>query len=120
MVKVLVGQRSGGKFAGFYAEFEGEEVSSYKDERAEKNIVYTLYGCTAYQFEAYRVHIADESNPDAPVYELLPFEGDLRRGGGRPDYSEPWTVEDIAEHFPLFLKDMDYFESRTVDPRPRS
>jgi hypothetical protein len=69
MVKVLVAQRAGESFPGFWAEFEGEKVSSYEDTRGDKNIVYTLYRCTAYNYEAYRVHIADESNPNAPVYE---------------------------------------------------
>ena len=73
-VKVLVGQRVGETFRGFWAVFEGEEVSSYKDTRAEKHIVDTLCRCTAFSYEAYRVHIADESKPEAPVYELLPFE----------------------------------------------
>ncbi len=31
MVKVLVGKREGGKFPGFWAEFDGEEASSYED-----------------------------------------------------------------------------------------
>jgi hypothetical protein len=120
MVKVLVAQRAGESFPGFWAEFEGEKVSSYEDTRGDKNIVYTLYRCTAYNYEAYRVHIADESNPNAPVYELLPFSGDTRPGGGRPDYSQPWEKENIAEKHPLFLKDIDYFDTRNVDPGPRT
>jgi hypothetical protein len=68
VVKVLVGNKAGQTYQGFWAEFDGEEVSSYEDTRGEKNIVYKLYRCTAYNWEAYRVHIADESNPDAPVY----------------------------------------------------
>jgi hypothetical protein len=119
MVRVLVGQRRGSDFPGFWAEFEGEEVSSYEDTRGDKNIVFTLYRCTAYSYEAYRVHIADESNHDAPVYELLPYVGDPRPGGGRPDYSEVWEKENIAEKYPLFLKDLDYFNPRNVDPQPR-
>ena len=120
MVKVLVGQKRGDSFPGFWAEFEGEKVSSYKDTRADKNIEYTLYRCTAYNFEAYRVHIQDESNPVAPVYELLPVEGDRRPGGGSLMYSEVWDREQIAGRYPLFLKDMDYFDTRHVDPEPRS
>lgn len=118
MVRVLVGERSGPTFPGFWAEFEGEEVSSYADTRADKKIVYTLYRCTAYNFEAYRVHIADESDPKTPVYELLPVDRDSRSGRGRPDFSEVWTKEDIAAEYPLFLKDMDYFETRKVDGPP--
>jgi hypothetical protein len=33
VVKVLVGQREGDRFPGFWAEFEGEKVSSYEDTR---------------------------------------------------------------------------------------
>jgi hypothetical protein len=118
MVKVLVGERSGPSFPGFWAEFEGEEVSSYEDTRGDKNIVYTLYRCTAYNYEAYRVHIADESDPKTPVYELLPVERDTRSGGGRPDYSGVWMKENIAENYPLFLKDMNYFTTRNIDGPP--
>jgi hypothetical protein len=119
-VRVLVAQKRGDGFPGFWAEFEGEQVASYEDPRIDKNAVYALYRCTAYEFEAYRVHVRDESNPDAPVYQLLPFEGDRRPGGGRMDYSEPWELEDVARAFPMFLKDTDHFEARPVDPQPRS
>jgi hypothetical protein len=120
MVKVLVGQRDGDRFLGFWAEFMGEKVSSYEDPRADKRIVYTLYRCTAYNWEAYRVHIADESNPRAPVYELLPYEHDPNIAGVGPDYSEPYVKEQIAAQYPLFLKDLDYFRERRIDPAPRT
>jgi hypothetical protein len=119
-VRVLVAQRRGSEFPGFWAEFEGEKVSSYEEPGSGKDIVYTLYRCTAYNFDAYRVHIADESNPDAPVYELHPFVGDSRPGRGQLHYTEVWELENIAEHYPLFLKDVDYFETRHVDPEPSS
>ena len=38
MVKVLVGQKRGDRFPGFWAEFEGEEISSNKDTRG-RNII---------------------------------------------------------------------------------
>lgn len=114
MVKVLVGQGGGATdFEGFYAEFEGEEISHYKNETQDKNIVYTLYKCTAYNFDAYRVHIADESNHQKPVYELHPFEQRPRR----LDWSEPFKNRDLAQKFPLFLKDLeDFFDTRPIDP----
>jgi hypothetical protein len=120
MVRVLVAQKRGDSFPGFWAEFEGEEVSRYEDPRSNKNAVYTLYKCTAFRFDAYRVHVRDESNPDAPVYQLLPFQGDRRPGGGSLHYSEVWDQEDVAKAFPMFLKDMDHFETRHIDPPPRS
>ena len=119
MIRVLVAQKRGDGFPGFWAEFEGEEVSRYEDPRIDKNAVYTLFRCTTYNFEGYRVHVQDESNPDVPVYQLLPFEGGRRPGGGRIDYSEVWYPEDVARAFPMFLKDMDHFETRHVDPQPR-
>jgi hypothetical protein len=112
VVRVLVGKKKGQEFPGFWAEFEGEEVSSYTDARGEKQIVYTLYRCTAYSDEVYRAHITDESNPANPVYELLPHDDE------RSGYDEPWEKEDIAAKYPLFLKDMDYFDTRRVDPEP--
>ena len=120
MVKVLVGKKEGPKYLGFWAEFEGEKVSSYEDTRNEKSIVYTLYRCTAYDWECYRVHIADESNPANPVYELLPYTEDSQIQGLGPDYTEPYVKEQVAGKYPLFLKDMDYFRERRVDPTPRN
>ena len=120
MVKVLVGKRQGPSFPGFWAEFEGEKVSSYEDNRAEKNIVYTLYRCTAYDYEAYRVHIKDESNPANPVYELLPYDPRSVDQGIGWDYSEPWQKGDIVAQYPLFAKDLDHFPERQVDPSPRN
>ncbi len=111
VVRVLVGQGGGaGGFKGFWAEFEGEEISTYKDEARDKNVVYTLYKCPAYNFDAYRVHIADESNHQKPVYELLPYS----QGSS---YAEAYVAEDLAKEFPLFLKDIeDYLKVRRIDP----
>ena len=120
MVKVLVGKKQGDKFPGFWAEFEGKELSSYKDTRGEKNIVYTLYQCTAYHWEAYRVHIVDESNPANPVYELRPYEKESVEHGIPWDYTEPYEKKQIEAKYPLFLKDIDHFIERGVDPKPRN
>lgn len=119
MVKVLVGKRKGDKFPGFWATFEGEEVSSYDDTRSEKKIVYTLYRCTAYDFDAYRVHIKDESNPENPVYDLRPYDPDSVEHGIGWDYSEPWEKQDVAAKYPMFLKDLDILRERPVDPKRR-
>ena len=87
--------------------------------QGEKHNIYTLYRCTTYQREAYRVLIADEGNPANPVYKLLPVAGDLHARGAGPDYTELWDKDQVAAKYPLFLKDMDYFAERRVDPRPR-
>jgi hypothetical protein len=119
MVKVLVlTLRPDGEYVGFWAEFEGEKVSSYEDTRGDYNIVHTLYRCTAYQGDAYRVHIANKSDPGEPDYTLHPVRWDMRAGGGRPDFLEVWNQEDIAKEFPQFLKDMDYLETRNIDGPP--
>ncbi len=120
MVKVLVGQRGEEGFSGFWAEFKGEEISSYIDTRDDKNIVYTLYRCTAYEFEAYRVHVAEEYDPESPVYELLPYSEVRNIQGIGPDYSEPYDKRELAYRFPLFLKTMDYFRTRPIDPQRRA
>ncbi len=80
----MVRQKRGDRFPGFWAEFEGEEISSNKDTRGEKHIIYTLYRCTTYQREAYRVLIADEGNPANPVYKLLPVAEDPHVHGQAP------------------------------------
>jgi hypothetical protein len=120
VVKVLVGKKKGDKFPGFWAEFEGERVSSYEDPRLDKHIFYTLYKCTAYDWEAYRVHIEDESNPATPVYELRPYEKESVEHGIPWDYTEPYRKEQIEAKYPLFLKDMDHFIEWGVDQKPRN
>lgn len=119
VVKVLVGRKDGDRFSGFWAQFEGEEVARYEDARADKHVVYTLYRCTAYNYEAYRVHVADESDPATPVYELHPVSEQSGVQGIRPDYSEPLDKQGLAANYPLFLKDIDYFHVLHVDPMPR-
>ena len=114
MVKVLVGKRNGDRFPGFWAEFEGEEVSSYEDTRGEKKIVYTLYRCPTDNFEAYRVHVADESNPANPVYELHLNDPDPDVQGVGADYSVLWQKEQVVAKYPLFVKDLDYLRVRQV------
>ena len=116
MVKVLVGERRGPSFPGFWAEFEGEKVGSYEDTRSGKSIVYTLYKCTAYNYDAYRVHVADESNPANPVYDLLPKTEDPHIQGVGPDFSEPWQERQVVAEHPMFVKDLDYLEVSQVDP----
>ena len=71
---------------------------------------------TAYRFDAYRVHIADENDPANPVYELRPYSEYQDSRGLGLDFSEPYTEDHLAAEFPLFLKDMDYFPERYVDP----
>ena len=113
-VRVLVAERDeAARFDGRWATFEGEEVASYKDEREGKNVVYTLYKCTAYKNDAYRVHVADETDPQKPAYKLLPPPTDP--DGNR--YPVPYDTYRLAVDFPLFLKHVDHFRSLPVDPQ---
>jgi hypothetical protein len=119
VVKVLVGKRPeiGEELAGFWAEFEGEEISSY----AGKGTIYTLYRCTAYDFEAYRVHIVNEADPDNPVYELHPYREDAERDPSPENpYVKPYRDYEIASEHPFFLKDIDYLPIYNIDPGPRA
>jgi hypothetical protein len=120
MVKVLVFKElPEGGYVGFWAEFEGEKVSSYEDTRGDNNIVHTLYKCTGYNSDAYRVHIANISVPADPDYALHPVRWDMRVGGGRPDFSEVWDQEEIARLYPTFIKDLEgYLPTRNVDGPP--
>jgi len=120
MVKVLVGKRQGPSFPGFWAEFEGEKVSSYEDKRGGQSIVYTLYRCPTENGEAYRVHVADEGNSANPVYELHPNDPDPDVQGVGANYSDLWQKEQVAAKYPLFVKDLvDYLPVRQLDPQPR-
>ena len=114
MVKVLVWNSKTDKASGFWAEFEGEEVSSYEGG----DVVYTLYRCTAYKGpERYRVHISNEAEPSTPVYKLRPYE-EPRYSGQPPNYEEPWFEENVAKEYPRFLKDLSYFETHPIDAKP--
>ena len=119
MVKVLVEKRRGPSFPGFWAEFEGEKVGSYEDTRSRKSIVSTLYKCTAYNYDAYRGPVADESNPANPVYDPLPKTEDPHIQGVGPDFSEPWQKEQVVAEHPMFVRDLGYLPVRQVDPPPR-
>jgi hypothetical protein len=116
VVKVLVGRKKGVRFRGFLAAFEGEEISSYEDTRGDKAIVCTLYKCTAYNFDAYRVHVADERDPANPVYELHRSSEYSDIQGLGLDYSETFRKEQLAAEFPQFLKYVDYFGERHIEP----
>jgi hypothetical protein len=72
VVKVLVGQKRGDRFPGFWAEFEGEEISSNKDTRGEKHIIYTLYRCTTYQREATASSSQTRAIPPTPSTSCCP------------------------------------------------
>lgn len=112
MVKVLVGERVNQGFSGTWAEFEGEEVSSYENE----DVIYTLYKCTAYNYDAYRVHVMDEREIRSPVYKLHPISENARFPGDWRDYAEPYDDRSLANDFPIFLKDIDYFPEKVIDP----
>lgn len=118
MVKVLVGKRPelGEQLSGFWAEFAGEAISSYED----KGILYTLYRCSAYDFAAYRVHIADETDHKNPTYDLLPHPQDQRDPSPDISYVKPYHDYDVAFEYPLFLKHIDYLPRYNVDPGPRA
>jgi hypothetical protein len=108
MVRLIVGTMDADGFFGHLAEFAGEEISSYTDRRG---VVYTLYKCSAYtQWDAYRVHISDETYPEAPIYQLLPYDEQSRR------YLRPYDNRQVAAEYPLFIKHIDFLEPYTVDP----
>jgi hypothetical protein len=120
MIRVLVLKRhpEAEEYVGFWAVFDGERVSSYQDTRDGNKIFYTLYKCNAYVGDAYRVHIGNKSDPRAPEYELRPVRWDPRVGGGRPNFSEVWNKENIAQEYPIFLQDMEYLETLNADRSP--
>ena len=113
MVRVWVGEKgSQGRFSGYWAEFEGEEIRSYETE----GVVYTLYKCTRYNFPAYRVHISYETDPQAPVYKLHPYSEDPHIRPSMREYPPPYTKEGIAEKYPIFLRNVDHSQPLPVDP----
>jgi hypothetical protein len=107
MVRLIVGKMDADGFFGHCAEFAGVEISSYTDRRGA---VYTRYKCSAYtQRDAYRVHISDETHPEAPIYQLLPYDEQSGR------YLQPYNSRQVAAEYPLFIKHIDLLESYPVD-----
>ncbi len=117
MVLVLVGQYvEMGEFSGYWAEFEGEKINSFE----RQDVVYTLYKCTAYRFDAYRVHTSDETDPLAPVYELHPYTAEQPSHPPSRDYTEPYDEETLANQYPFFIQHLGLLETRRIDPRPKN
>jgi hypothetical protein len=114
MVRVLIGEPRDGTFTYFWAEFEGVEVNSYEDQ----GVVYTLYKYTdpAYTWEAYRVHVSDETNSKEPTYRLHPYTEDRHVVGMRPEYTSPYSRTDIAAEYPHFIKDLSPEDVYRIDP----
>lgn len=117
-VRVLVRDRGQtlARYEWFWAQFEGEEVSSYRDERGDRKVTYTLYKCTVYGYDAYRVHVADTSDPQDPTYALLPREAGRPITGSNGAFHEPYNMEDVANEYPLFAKDVGMASVFNVDP----
>jgi hypothetical protein len=109
MVRLIVGKSEGDGFVGYWAEFADEEISSYTDG---KGVVYTLYKCTDYtqMGDAYRVHILDETDPEAPTYQLLPYDDQTR------SYPRPYDNRQVAATYPLIIKHIDFLAPYTIDP----
>ena len=109
MVRLIVGTSEVDGFVGYWAEFAGEEISSYTDG---KGVVYTLYRCTDYtqMGDAYRVHISDETDPEAPTYQLLPYDDQTS------SYTRPYDNRQVAAKYPLFIKHIDFLAPYTIDP----
>ena len=133
VLALVLGERSGcGQSLGrktkrartlfcFWVEFEGEKVASYEKE---DDVVYTLYKATAYDNEAYRVYISDETDPQSPKHELHPSSGDPFIEGVEAVYADPYQWEEVVSKYPLFVKKaaegkrpIDHFQAFSVDPR---
>lgn len=114
-ITVLVGNSESGSFDGFKAQFEGEEVASYKEGEDDK-ITCTLYRCEIHQGRSYyRVHEADEANSRSPRYELLPIRenGDVERGR-YPDYGTYYEANEVLKRWPMFADALDILYERVI------
>lgn len=99
-------------FGGEWVKFDGELLETYEREE----ITYSLYKCTAYEFDAYRVYVADETNQMSPTYNLHPFV----TWNEQRNYHEPYDAEQLADMYPMFAKSFVKFRERLIDPRRRS
>lgn len=114
-VTVLVGNSEDGTFSGFEARFRGEEVAAYYEGEDDK-VTCTLYRCeTDRGRHYYRVHEADETDPRAPRYELLPYkEDDSGRDWRRLNYDVLHDAKEVLERWPLFAGALGILDGRDI------
>lgn len=110
-IEVLVGDSERGAFRGFVARFQGEELASYQ---VEERLVFRLYRCGWGDYDGYRVHKADETQPFNPKYELTPVD-DPEAPNTR--YFSLYEAKEIVWYFPFFARDVGLLETRDIDPR---
>jgi hypothetical protein len=117
VIEVLVGNVEQGAFTGFKACFDGEEVARYQ---VEERLVFTLYKCGWGEYEGYRVHKSDETDPFDPKYDLTPVDV-VDPSAPNPEYHSLYEPAEIVSYFPMFAEEifaeeMEVLEVRDIDP----
>jgi hypothetical protein len=117
---VLIGDASSGSFKGFWAEFEGKEVTKHEEE--EERLSYMLFEVpwgSRGDETGYRVHKADERNISQPKYKLLPTGDDPHRFDREEKYHVAYSAHGLLSSWPIFAKhveDEDVLPVRNIDP----
>jgi hypothetical protein len=118
--RVLIGDTSTGQFKGFWAEFEGKEVTKYEEEK----LSYTLFAFPWGSREdetGYRVYKADERDVSQPRYELLPTGDDPSRFDREEKYHVAYNAHGLVSSWPIFAKHMEdeyFLPVKNIDPGP--
>lgn len=120
--RVLIGDTSSGSFKGFWAEFEGKEVTKYEEEKGK--LSYTLFEFpwgSGVDETGYRVHKADERDLERPRYELFPTGDDPSRFDREEKYHVAYNAYGLASNWPIFARyitDKYVAPIRNIDPSP--
>lgn len=118
--RVLIGDTSTGQFKGFWAEFEGKEVTKYKEEKGK--LSYTLFEFPWGSREnetGYRVYKSDERDISQPEYELLPIGDDPTRFDSEERFHVAYDARALVSYWPIFarhVKDEYLLRTRNITP----
>jgi len=113
-IEVLIGDsEQRGTFTGFKARFLGEEISCYE---VEDRLVFRLYRCGWGDYDGYRVHKTDETEPFNPKYELTPVDVEVP-DALNTEYFSLYEANEIVSYYPFFAEHVGYLDTRDIDPR---
>jgi hypothetical protein len=112
LIEVLIGNSDQGTFRGFKARFHGEEMACYE---MEERLVFRLYRCGWGDYDGYRVHKSDESEPFNPKYELTPVDVQ-DPSAPNTEYYSLYEANEIVSYFPFFARHVEALRTRNIDP----
>jgi len=112
-IEVLIGDSEQGTFRGFKVRFLGEELACYE---VRDRLVFRLYRCGWGDYDGYRVHKTDETEPFNPKYDLTPVDVEDPEAPNT-EYFSLYEANEIVSYFPFFADHVGFLKTRDIDPR---